>query len=84
MTLKQFIEENQVTAFEVVPNVLILNAAVGEAEYGIDVDTSNIPFGTILQKVEEFTIENDILTVGNLSLNTAQTNMLGMNDGNSE
>lgn len=83
MTLKQFIEENQVTAFEVVPNILIINVIVGEVEYGIDVDTSSIPFGTQLQKIEEFIIEDDILTIGNLSINTLETYMLGMDDGNS-
>ena len=83
MTLKQFMQENQVTAFEVVPNVLILNVAVGQIEYGLDVDTSEIQFGTQLQMVEEFTVEGDILTVGNLTLNTEQTNLLGMEDGNS-
>lgn len=83
MTLKQFMQENQVTAFEVVPNVLILNVAVGQVEYGLDVDTSEIPFGTQLQTVEEFTVDGDILTVGNLTLNTEQTTLLGMEDGNS-
>lgn len=83
MTLKQFMQENQVTAFEVVPNVLILNVAVGQVEYGLDVDTSEIQFGTQLQTVEEFTVDGDILTVGNLTLNTEQTNLLGMEDGNS-
>ena len=78
MTLIQFIEENQVTAFEVVPDVLILNAVVSEAEYGLDVDTSNIPFGTILQRIDIFSVDGDILTVGGLTLNTAQTNMLGI------
>ena len=83
MTLKQFMQENQVTAFEVVPNVLILNVVVDQIEYGLDVDTSEIQFGTQLQMVEEFTVEGDILTVGNLTLNTEQTNLLGMEDGNS-
>ena len=80
MTLKQFMEENEVTSFEVVPDVLILNAEVGEAEYGLDVDTSNIPFGTILQRFDLFSVDGDILTVGGLTLNTETTNMLGMEE----
>ena len=82
MTLKQFMQENEVTAFEVVPEVLILNVVVGETDYGLDVDTSEIPFGIQLQMVEEFTVDGDILTVGNLTLNTEQTHLLEMEDGN--
>lgn len=84
MTLKQFIEQNQVTAFQIVPNVLILNAVVDQADYAIDVDTSGVPFGTQLQTFTEFTIENDILTVDNLTLNTAETNMLASEDGDQQ
>jgi hypothetical protein len=71
-------EENEVAAFEAVPDVLILNVEVGETEYGLDVDTSEIPFGTILQRIDIFSVDGDILTVGGLTLNTAQTNMLGI------
>lgn len=71
-------QENTVTAFEVVSDVLILNAEVNGAEYGLDVDTSNIPFGTMLERVEEFTVDGDILTVAGLTLNTVTTNVLGI------
>jgi len=82
MTLKQFMEENQVIAFQVVPDVVILNAVVDQTDYALDVDTSNIPFGTQLQTENQFSVVDDVLTVGTLSLNTAQTYMLGMDDGN--
>lgn len=84
MTLKQFMQENVVTAFEVVPEVLILNVEVDGTEYALDVDTSNIPFGTMLERVEDFTVDGDILTVAGLALNTSTTNVLGIIENSSE
>jgi len=79
MTLKEFMASNNVTGFEVVPDVLILNAMVnGSTPYGLDVDTSTLVGGTKLSLVTDFSINNDILTVGNLSLNTNTTNLLGL------
>ena len=75
-------QENQVNAFQIVPNVLILNAVVGQTDYALDVDTSNIPFGTKLQTENQFSVVDDILTVGNLTLNTEQTHLLEIEDGN--
>lgn len=76
MKLKTFLENNTVTAFEIIPNILILNAFVGNSPYGLDVDTSNIPAGTVLSKINNFTIDNNILTVDGLSINIEMTNML--------
>jgi hypothetical protein len=84
MTLKQFMEENTVTAFDVVPEVLILNVEVDGTEYALDVDTSEIPFGTMLERVEDFTVDGDILTVAGLTLNTSTTNVLGLPETLSE
>lgn len=84
MTLKQFMQENVVTAFEVVPEVLILNVEVDQTEYALDVDTSEIQFGTMLERVEYFTVDGDILTVAGLTLNTSTTYVLGIPETPSE
>ena len=71
-------QENVVTAFEVVPEVLILNVEVDQTEYALDVDTSEIQFGTMLERVEDFTVDGDTLTVAGLTLNTSTTYVLGI------
>lgn len=76
MTLKQFIQENNVTAYEVVNNNLIINAVVGETSYGLDVDVSNLQNGTPLVKFNNFTLNDDILTVNGVSININEVNML--------
>lgn len=80
MKLKNFLEKNTPTAFEIVPNTLVMNVMVGDAIYGLDVDTTNIQNGTQLQTVSEYTLENDILTVSGLVLNANDVNMLGMEE----
>jgi len=69
MTLSQFIQENNVTAFEKVDE-LLLTVVVGEALYGLDVDTSNLMSGTPVERVTEFQIEGNILTVSGIEYNT--------------
>ena len=80
MTLKQFIEENNVTSYDVIEDNLIINALVGEAVYGLDVDTSNIPAGTPTVNYDIFTLVGDILTVDNITINTNDVNMLGFTE----
>jgi hypothetical protein len=77
MKLKQFIEENNVTAYEIVPEVVIMSAVVGETSYGLNVDTSNIVGGTLVIRFENFSLEGEILTVDGLSLNINEVDMLG-------
>lgn len=79
MNLKIFMNENSPTAFEIVPDVLILNVIVEDVVHGLDVDTSEVQ-QTQLQTVSEYTLENDILTVAGLSLNTAEVNILGTDE----
>ena len=76
MKLKNFLQENPQVSFEIIPNILILNVIVGSVTYGLDVDTSNIQNGTRLETVSEYTLENDILTVSGLSLNTNDVDVL--------
>lgn len=76
MTIKEFLQDNTLSAVETVENIII-NLVCGETEYGIDVDTSNIPSGTLTTLRTDYTLINDILSVDGISVNTETTNMLG-------
>ena len=78
MTLKEFLETNTITAVDTVDGFnLIINIYVEEAIYGLKIDTSNIPAGTLLTKREDFTLNGDILSVDDISIDTSKTEMLG-------
>jgi len=78
MTLKEFLETNTISAVDVVNGFdLIINVYVEESIYGLKVDTSNIIAGTLLTKHEDFTIDGDILSVDNISIDISKTEMLG-------
>jgi hypothetical protein len=77
LTLKQFIFGKRITAIDTVDGFdLIINVYVDEICYGINVDLSNVPGGTLLTKREDFTIDGDILSIGNISLDISKTEML--------
>jgi hypothetical protein len=77
MTLKQFLTDKTLTAVEITEEYnLIFNVYVEGAGYGLDIDNSNVPNGTPLYMREDFTLENDILSVAGISLDTEITNML--------
>jgi hypothetical protein len=75
MKLKEFIKKNDVTAYDVVDNIII-NAVVGNTPYGLDVDTSGIPGGTLLVTVKDFTMEGDMLTVNDITVNVNDIDMI--------
>lgn len=77
MTLKEFLTDKTLTAVEIVEEYqLIFNVYVGETGYGLNIDTSNIPYGTQLSMREDFILENDILSVAGISINTATIEIL--------
>jgi hypothetical protein len=77
MTLKKFLEENTAKGFEVIENQLIINVITENNTYhGINVDTSNIPNGTKLTTKSDFTLKNDVLTVGGVTINVGEVDML--------
>jgi len=77
MTLKEFLTDKTITAVEITEEYnLIFNVYVEGACYGLAIDNSNVPNGTQLYMREDFTLENDILSVAGISLDTTQTNML--------
>jgi hypothetical protein len=75
MTIKEFLQDNTLSAVETVENIII-NLVCGESSYGIDVNTSNIPSGTLITRRTDYTLINDILSVDSISVNTETTNML--------
>lgn len=77
MTLKEFLTDKTLTGVEIVEEFnLIFNIYVEGVCYGLAIDTSNVPNGTKLTMREDFTLENDILSVAGISIDTTQTNML--------
>jgi len=77
LTLKQFIFGKRITAIDTVDGFdLIINIYVDDVCYGINVDVSNVPGGTSLTKREDFTIDGDILSIDNISLDISKTEML--------
>jgi hypothetical protein len=76
MTAKEFLEDKNLTSVETVEN-LIINLVINDSIYGMEINTSGIPQGTPLNRTEDFQIEDDILTTGELSLDLSVTNMLG-------
>ena len=77
MTLKEFLTDKTLTSVEITEQYnLIYNVYVDQAGYGLDIDTSEVVSGTPLTMRQDFTLENDILSVAGISINTAETNML--------
>lgn len=75
MTAKEFLTDKNLSAVELTGS-LIMNLIVDNVPHGLKVDTSSVPSGTVLQKVTKFTYEDDVITVGNIVLNLAVTEML--------
>ena len=78
MTLKEFLQNKTLSAVETVDGYnLIINIYVDNACYGLNIDTTNIVAGTSLTKREDFTLTEDILSVDNITIDIATTEMLG-------
>ena len=78
MTLKEFLETNTITAVDTINGFdLIINVYVDGACYGLNIDTSNVPAGTLLTTREDFNIVRDILSVDGISIDVFKTEMLG-------
>jgi hypothetical protein len=77
MTLKEFLQDKTLTAVEITEEYnLIFNVYVEGIGYGLVVDNSNVPNGTQLSMREDFTLQDDILSVAGISIDITQTNML--------
>ena len=77
MTLKEFLTDKTLTSVEITEQYnLIFNVYIDQAGHGLDIDTSNVEAGTQLYMRQDFTLENDILSVAGIFINTEETNML--------
>ena len=78
LTLKQFIFDKRITAIDVVDGYdLIINVYVDDACYGLNIDLSNVPGGTPLTTREDFSINENTLSIDNISIDMSKTEMLG-------
>jgi hypothetical protein len=75
MTLKEFIENNEIDGFEKVGTIL-MNVVSNGSPYGLDVDTSSLIAGTKLEVYNEWILVDDILTINGLHFNTTEINLL--------
>jgi len=77
MTLKDFLTDKTLTAVEIAEEYkLLFNVYIEGVCYGLDIDASNVPYGTPLTIREDFTLENGILSVSGILVDVEQTNML--------
>ena len=78
MTLNEFLKDKTLEAVELIDYDYnqVINVYVDGAGYGLAIDTSNIPAGTPLTYTTEFTLEGDILSVSDFSINTNDVDML--------
>jgi len=78
MTLNEFLKDKTLTAVELIDFDYnqIINVYIEGACYGLAIDTSNIPAGTPLTYTTDFTLDGDILSVSDFSINTNDIEML--------
>ena len=82
-TAKEFLQDKTLKAIDVVQGT-VLSLVVKKTLHGLDVDTSNIPYRTPVTRVEDFTIDGDILTADGITLDLAATFMMGKDMDESE
>ena len=68
MKIIDLIEQEKISGFEVIPNVLALSVFIENESHAIDADTSNVQAGTPLVRIDEYSVADGILTVGGVSL----------------
>ncbi len=75
MTAKEFLVDKSLQGVEIA-GTMIMNLVVDNQSYGLSVNTSDISCGKHLTRVEGCEAINDIIKVGNTTLNLATTDML--------
>jgi hypothetical protein len=78
MTLKEFLQDKTLEAVELVDFDYnqVINVYVDGVCYGLKIDTSNIPCGTLLTYITDFTLDGDTLSVSDFSININDVEML--------
>jgi hypothetical protein len=79
MTAKEFLNGKTLTEIELVDNQVI-NLVINEFIIGLDVNTSDILFGTNLVRTDEFELSGDNLTFNNVSIDLSTINVLWNED----
>lgn len=75
MTLREFLEEYQLEAVEVL-DTMVFNLISDGASYAMDIDTSSIMSGLLLERREDFVIGEYFFTVGEIILNLDESRVL--------
>jgi hypothetical protein len=75
MTINEYLNGRSITAVEVTQG-LIFNIFINEEVMGLDIDTSVIPSGTLLDYRTDFQINGDLLTVDTTTIDLNTTNVL--------
>jgi hypothetical protein len=75
MTIKEFLQDKTLTAVGVVENTII-NLITEDGNDGIDVNTSNISSGILVITRTDFTINDNILSIDDITIDIETTNML--------
>lgn len=80
MKLDQYLQENTVTGFEVIPNQIALSVITDSTRQALAVDTSNIPSGTQLTVAEDFEVDGDTVRVAGITLDASEVEILETED----
>jgi hypothetical protein len=75
MKAKEFLADKTLQAVDVVGNRIITIVA-DNLSYGLLVKVDDLKVGTSVQRCTEFSVTNDVLTVGDITLDLAATEML--------
>lgn len=75
MTIKEFLQDKTLTAVGVVENIII-NLITEDGTDGIDVNTSNISSGILVITRTDFTLNDNILSIDDITVDIETTNML--------
>jgi hypothetical protein len=75
-----FLQGRTPDAIDIVNNT-VFSIVLGNSTYALDTDTSDISYGTKLTRVEDVTINGDILTADGITLDLGNTFMAGRDKG---
>jgi hypothetical protein len=75
MNVKDFMITHPISGFEIIDNI-ILSVVSDEVAYAVEADTSSIECGRLVEVVTDFTIEDDILSIGEIHININYINLV--------
>lgn len=69
-------QQNPVSGFEVIENVLAINVISNGVCTELSVDTSNIEAGTKLKTVNEFVVDGDMVYVAGITIDASKVQVM--------